>query len=108
MPGQRHELSKAGDLLVHAVGRVCIADTGYDAEHFRDAITFLGVKPVIPHHPLHAKLRRHDKELYALRHLLEVFFHGLKRFGRLASRYEKSARNYLALIHIASIRMRLN
>jgi transposase len=101
-------MTKAGDLLVHAVGKACIADTGYDAEHLRDAITFLGMKPVIPSQPTRAKLRRPDKQLYALRYLVEVFFHGLKRFRRLASRYEKSARNYLALIHIACVRMWLN
>jgi len=100
-------MTKAGDLLVHAAGKVCIADSGYDAEHFRDALAFLGMKPVIPSQPTHPK-RRPNKELYALRYLVEVFFHGLKRFRCLASRYEKSARNYLALIHIACIRIWLN
>jgi transposase len=71
-------------------------------------ILFLGMKPIIPSHPLRAKLRRPDKELYALRYLVEVFFHGLKRFRRLASRYEKTARNDLALIHVACMRMWLN
>jgi transposase len=101
-------MTKAGDLLVHAVGKACIADSGYDAEHLREAIVFLGMKPVIRSHPTRAKLHRPDKELYALRYLVEVFFHGLKRFRRLASRYEKSARNYLALIHVACMRMWLN
>lgn len=101
-------MTKAGDLLVHAVGKVCIADSGYDAEHLRDTLAFLGMKPVIRSHPTRAKLHRPDRELYALRYLVEVFFHGLKRFRRLASRYEKSARNYLALIHIACMRMWLN
>jgi len=33
--------------------------------------------------------------------LVEVFFHNLKRFRALATRYEKTARNYLALVHFA-------
>lgn len=99
---------KAGDLLVHAVGNACIADTGYDAEHIRDAISFLGMKAVIPSNPTQRRLRRPNKQLYALRYLVEVFFHGLKRFRRLATRFEKSARNYLALIHVACMRMWLN
>jgi transposase len=95
-------------LLVHAVGKACIADSGYDAEHLRDAIAFLGMKPVIPSLCTRKKLHRPNKELYALRYLVEIFFHGLKRFRRLATRFEKSARNYLALIHVACMRMWLN
>ena len=36
---------------------------------------------------------------YRHRDLVEVFFHTLKSFRRIATRYEKTARNYLALIH---------
>ncbi len=98
----------ADDLLVHAQGGVCIADSGYDSDQLREVIAFLGMKAVIPSHPTRAKKRRPNKKLYALRYLVEIFFHGLKRFRRLATRYEKSARNYLALIHIACIRSWLN
>ena len=100
-------MSKANDLLAYAKGRACIADSGYDSGPLREVIKFLGMKPVIPSHPKHPQ-RRPDKKLYALRYLVEIFFHGLKRFRRLATRYEKSARNYLALIHLACIRSWLN
>ena len=99
---------KAGDLLVHAVGNACIADTGYDAEHIRETLRFLGMRAVIGSHAKHRKRHRPNKDLYALRYLVEVFFHGLKRFRRLATRFEKTARNYLALIHVACMRMWLN
>lgn len=101
-------MSKADDLLLHAIGNACIADTGYDADWFRDLIKIFGMKAVIPSHPTRKTKRRPDKKLYALRYIVEKFFHGLKRFRRLATRYEKSARNYLALIHLACTRAWLN
>jgi transposase len=101
-------MTKADDLLAHAVGGACIADSGYDAEHLREVIQFLGMKPVIPSNPTRAVIRRPDKKLYRLRQLVELFFHALKRFRRLATRYEKTARNYLALIHVACVRTWLN
>ncbi|HLK36257.1 MAG TPA: IS5/IS1182 family transposase, partial [Polyangiaceae bacterium] len=36
---------------------------------------------------------------------VEVFFHSLKRFRAIASRYEKTARNFLALVHLACARL---
>ncbi|MFN0250870.1 MAG: transposase [Kofleriaceae bacterium] len=44
-----------------------------------------------------------DRELYATRYLVEVFFHHIKRFRAIATRFEKTARNYLALIHVACL-----
>jgi transposase len=101
-------MSKAGELLQHAVGSACIADTGYDADWFRDALKFLGLKAVIASKPERHRAIAKDRRLYALRYLVEKFFHGLKRFRRLGTRYEKSARNFLSLIHIACIRMWIN
>lgn len=98
-------MTKAGDLLLHAVGTSCIADTGYDADWFRALIKAMGMKPVIASKPERPRAYPKDRKLYALRYLVERFFHHLKRFRRLSTRYEKSARNFLALIHIACTRM---
>jgi transposase len=35
--------------------------------------------------------------------LVEVFFHNLKRFRAIATRYEKTAQNYLSLVQLACI-----
>ncbi|NRD68174.1 IS5 family transposase [Corallococcus exiguus] len=107
-PGQRHEMTKADDLIMHAVGAACIADSGYDADWFRALLKFFGMKAVIASKPERPRALSKDRKLYALRYLVERFFHGLKRFRRLATRYEKTARNYLALIHLACTRMWLN
>ena len=41
-----------------------------------------------------------DRKLYRKRYLVEAFFHNLKRFRAIATRYEKTARNDLALVHL--------
>lgn len=101
-------MTKADELLVHAVGGAAIADCGYDADWFREVLKFLGIKAVIASKPERPRKIPKDRELYALRYLVERFWHSLKRFRRLGTRYEKSARNYMALIHVACIRMWLN
>ena len=52
--------------------------------------------------------RRKDPRLYRLRGKVENFFHDIKRFRAVASRYEKTARNFLAVVHIACIFQWLN
>lgn len=46
--------------------------------------------------------RDYDKELYKARHLIENFFAKLKQFRAIATRYNKTARNFLAAIHLAA------
>ena len=64
-------------------------------------------------HPLEARAqatrnRRLPASSIDKRYLVEVFFHNLKRFRAIATRYEKTARNYLALIQLACARLWLN
>jgi transposase len=106
--GQRHEMTKADDLLLHATGEACLGDGGYDTDWFRDLIAFLGMRAVIPSASTRKKKRRPPKTLYRMRYLVEYFFHGLKRFRRIATRFEKTARNFLAIIHLACVRIWLN
>ncbi len=49
-----------------------------------------------------------DPELYKTRHLIENFFCKLKQFRAIASRYDKTARNFLAAIHLAAAIIWLN
>jgi len=95
-------------LLVHARGSACIADMGYDADRIVAAIRALGMKPVIPPNPTRKVLRSYDKELYQVRYRIECFFHFLKRFRRVATRYEKTARNYMSFVLLASTMAWLN
>ena len=80
-----------------------MADAAYDADHFRLLIAAKGATAVIPNNPSRAKKYPLDKHLYAQRHLVECCFAKLKQFRRVATRYEKTAMNYLAVITIAAI-----
>ena len=91
----------ARELLAHARGRALIGDTGYDSNEFLAAIRAKGMKPVIHSKPERKRKHRLVRALYSQRYLVEVFFHGLKRFRAIATRYDKTARNYLALVQVA-------
>jgi transposase len=80
-----------------------IADTAYDADHIRNAAAENGAEAVIPNNPSRSLKLQLDAHLYAQRHLVECCISKLKQFRRVATRYEKTARNYLAIITIAAI-----
>ena len=85
-----------------------MADTAYDADHLRQTIAAKGALAVIPNNPSRAikyPLDKYplDKHLYAQRHLVECCFSKLKQFRRVATRFEKTARNYRAVVTLAAI-----
>ena len=102
-PGQRHEVIAAPQLLDRARGKAFIADTGSDSNELVAAVRARGMKPVIHCKPERKTKRRLARSLYRLRYLVECFFHRLKRFRAIATRYEKTAGSYLALIQLACI-----
>jgi transposase len=94
-------MTAADELLSHAQGKALIGDSGYDSNRFRQAVRDKGMKPVIGSKPERPRKLPKSKKLYRKRYLVEVFFHNLKRFRAIATRYEKTARNFLALLQIA-------
>ncbi len=80
-----------------------LGDTAFDADHFRAEIKAIGAQAVIPSSPSRALKFPLDKHLYKERHLVECCFSRLKHFRRIATRYEKTARNFLAMITIAAM-----
>jgi transposase len=99
-PGQRHEATVAEGLLDFVRGRNCIADGGYDADWILEAARQRGLKPVIPSSKCRKRKRRMNRALFKLRYRVEVFFHALKRFRRIATRYDKTAVCYLSFLHV--------
>lgn len=80
-----------------------LADKGYDSAAFVDVIQFMRAEAVIPskRNRLHARtLNRH---LYKARNLVAHFFLKLKQFSRIATRYERLARNYQAMLSLVSV-----
>ena len=57
---------------------------------------------VIPAKRNRKRPREHDEELYKERNQVERFFNRLKHYRRVATRYEKTGRNYLAMLHLVS------
>jgi transposase len=101
--GQRGDAPQASPLIDGLPAKVVMADTAYDADHFRQAIAEKGAVAVIPNNPSRAQKYPLDKHLYAQRHLVECCFSKLKQFRRVATRFEKTARNYLAVVTLAAI-----
>ncbi len=100
--GQRGDVPQAAPLIEGLAAQVVMADTAYDADHFRQAIEDKGALAVIQNNPSRAKKHPLDKHLYAQRHLVECCFSKLKQFRRVATRYEKTARNYRAVVILAA------
>jgi transposase len=100
--GQRGDAPQAATLLGSDRPDAVLADAAYDADHFRHAITAAGAIAVIPNNPSRTLKHPLDKALYKERHLIECCFCKLKQFRRVATRYEKTARNYLAVLTLAA------
>jgi len=98
----------ADELLEHARGKALIGDTGYDSNAFFAAIRARGMRPVIHGRPERTRKLRLDRKLYRQRYVVELFFHRLKRFRAIATRYEKTATNYLALVQVACAKLWLD
>lgn len=101
--GQRGDAPQAAPLIEGLPAEVVMADTAYDADHLRQAIADKGAVAVIPNNPSRTRKYSLDKHLYAQRHLVECCFSKLKQFRRVATRFEKTARNYLAVVTLAAI-----
>jgi transposase len=101
--GQRGDCPQAYGLIEDLPAEVVMADAAYDADPLRQAIAAKGAVAVIPNNPSRARKHPIDKKLYAERHLIECCFSKLKQFRRVATRFDKTARNYRAVVTIAAI-----
>jgi transposase len=105
-PGQAHDLLGAGDLLsALGEGDILLGDKAYDADWLRRQIEAQGAAPNIPDKSNRKDKHCFSKTLYKERNLVERFFNKIKHFRRIATRFEKYADNYLAMIKLASIRI---
>ena len=90
-------------LLPRLKAKTVIGDKGFDADkRVLDPLKQAGKQTVIPPKANRKVQREYDKELYKARHLIENFFAKLKLYRAIATRYDKTARNFLAAIHLAA------
>ena len=107
--GSAHDAPVLPQLLTHPAPPLAIcADKAYDSQSIRQTIRDEGAMPVIPCRSNAIRPQPYDKNLYRERNIVERFFCRLKDMRRLAQRFDKLAKNYLAAVHLFSIRLWLN
>lgn len=101
--GEAHDLAGADHLLPEMQADTLIADKAFDADQrVIEPLAAAGKAAVIPPRSNRRSPRDFDRDLYKLRHLIENFFAKLKQFRAIATRYDKTARNFLAGIHLVA------
>ncbi|WP_422821999.1 IS5 family transposase [Vreelandella subglaciescola] len=101
-PGQASEYGAAPALLDGFSPQAVLGDKGYDSTALRDLIQAVGAEPVIPPKKNRLAHIEVDWHCYKDRNLVERFFQKIKQFRRLATRYERLARNYQSLLCLVS------
>lgn len=98
--GEVADITQAKSLLEGLKADAVLADKGYDADALIDSIQVAGATAVIPPRRNRVVQRSYDRHLYKERNLVERFFNRIKQFRRIATRYEKLARNYLSFLNL--------
>ena len=113
--GEAHDLVGADHLLPSMQAITLIADKAFDAdERVIVPLAAAGKAVVIPPKANRLLSRDYDRDLYMARHLIENFFanprikSGDKQFRAIATRYDKTARNFLAAVHLTAAVIWLN
>lgn len=99
--GQVHDVTVASALLADFKPGIVMADSAYDSDKLREQIANFGATACIKPRCNRKVAIPFDKDQYKERHLVECFFQTLKRYRRIATRYEKLAVRFLAFIHVA-------
>lgn len=104
-PGQASDVSHAKALVEGLNALFLIGDKGYDSQDLVLEVKKQGMLAIIPPRKNAKNPRYYNREMYKDRNVVERFFARLKQFRRVATRYEKKAENYLAMVHISSSRL---
>lgn len=104
--GQAHDGRSARDMLTGLEeGDILLADRAYDSDELRSSVASRGAWANIKPMPNRVNLPAFSTFLYRYRNLVERFFSKLKHFRAVATRFEKHAANYLALVKMAASRI---
>lgn len=105
-PGQASDKAAFPDLIAGLpAASVVVADRGYDSRAIIDLVAAKGGQAHIPTQSQVKLQRSVDPALYRRRNLIERYFCKLKQFRRIATRFEKLARNFLAALALTSARL---
>ena len=100
-PGQQHDSQAAPELIERNKPTQLLADKAYDSDALREQLREIPCVAVIPPRVNRIFPAAFDKELYKARSAVECSFNLLKQSRRFATRYEKTLRNYAAIVVIA-------
>ena len=104
--GQAHDGRSAKDMLKDlGPGNILLADRAYDSDELRQSLASQGAWGNIRPMPNRVNVPAFSPFLYRYRNLVERFFSKLKHFRAVATRFEKHAANYLALVKLASAKI---
>jgi transposase len=96
-------------LLKDTAAGAVVADQAYDAQaRVIEPLLKVGKTIVIPPRATRTNPRGYDRHLYKARHLIENFFARLKQYRCIATRYDKTARNFLGAVHLVGAVVWLN
>ena len=100
--GQANDCPLAIALLTGIETGQVLADTAYDSDENRAYCAKKGIEVVSPNRPNRTQPAPFDEAQYEDRNKIERFFNRMKRFRRLATRYEKTKVSFLAFWHVAA------
>jgi len=82
--------------------KILIGDKGYDSKALREWLEERGTKAVIPPRKNRKVQYEYDQALYKQRNLIERMFNRLKDFRRIAMRFDRNVKTFLAAIALAA------
>ena len=99
--GEVHDVTQALALIEGIPAEQVIADKGYDSEAVVEMIEEQGGTAIIPSKCNRKNPRPHDRTTYQERNRIERLINRLKQCRRIATRYDKTSRNFLAFLYLA-------
>lgn len=106
--GQHSEIKQANALIQGFTADYVIADKGYDADAFIAEIESTQAVSVVPPRSNRKHMREYDAYLYRERNLVERVFQKLKHYRRIATRYERLAVTFQAMLSLVACIIWLN
>lgn len=101
-PGQSSESRQAEALIAGFQADVVIADKGYDADAILSAIEATGSEAIVPPKANRVVQREYDRAMYRERNRVERFFQKIKNYRRIATRYERLAVTFSAMLYLVA------
>ena len=100
--GHAADITHALALIEGFDTQAVLADKGYDAKLLLQVLAERKIEAIIPPTINRVVQRSYDRQAYRHRNLIERLFNRLKQFRRIATRYEKLARNFFGMLCLVS------